>query len=89
MVNFDISSLQTADREFTRITETITEKYKCDWDDPVHESYGPYVKQMTAAHETFHSICGKAEDTVREMRTFDLEQTLKQADHLCEEAYRI
>ena len=40
----DLTPLSKNDAEYEELVSSVSEHYKCEWDDAVHDSYGIYVK---------------------------------------------
>jgi hypothetical protein len=58
----DLTPLKNNDSEFEKLVATIVERYKCEWDDVVHDSYASYVKQVQERSRQLRGIRCKSEE---------------------------
>lgn len=82
----DLSPLKNNDAEFQKITTAISEKFKCDWDDSIHDSYGKYVSFSQQCSQEVRSIRCKAESLTAEVEDLEIEKLKNRAAELCKEA---
>ena len=85
MNEFDFSPLINTDSCYERLVESIVEKYKCDWDDKIHDSFFPYVESMQENSLRIHEIRCKAETLGKEVEGLRIEEKIRKADNLCNE----
>ena len=81
----DLTRLINNDTRFKEETNKVEERYRCDWDDVVHDSYLRYVRQQKERAESIHSIRCKAESIVKEVEELKINDMLAKAKALCEE----
>jgi len=86
MKTVDLSPLKTNDTEFERLASSVEERFKCEWDDVVHDSYGLYVKQVQERARAIRTIRCKAETLVKEIEGLKVDELIKKAEYLCKEA---
>lgn len=86
MNSVDLTPLFENDIEFSEIKTTVEERFKCKWDDAVHDSYSLYVKQIVDRAESIHSIRSKAEEIAILVERLNVDKLFKEADSLCSEA---
>lgn len=82
----DLSPLKNNDAEFQKITTAISEKFKCDWDDSIHDSYGKYVSFSQQCSQDVRAIRCKAESITTEVEALEIENLKNRAAGLCKEA---
>ena len=46
MKSYDLTTLAVLDDQFRGLTDSLSERYKGNWDDKIHDSYLTYVKQV-------------------------------------------
>ena len=85
----DLTPLKNNDIEYEQLAANVSERYKCDWDDAVHDSYGVFVKQSNERRESIREIRLKAETLVKEVEGFDIDELARKGMILCREAERI
>ncbi len=86
MKTVDLSPLKINDSEYEELSKTISDKYECEWDDAVHESYGLYVSQIQEHSRAIHVIRCKAEALVEELEGLNVDEMISKAESLCEES---
>lgn len=86
MKDSDLSSLKENDVHYEKIVAALNERFKCEWDDPVHDSYAQYVKQLQEYSKEVKTIRRKAEALVEEVEGLKVDELKRKADALCEEA---
>ena len=86
MKTIDLSPLKNNDAEFQKVTEIISERFKCDWDDSIHDSYGRYVGHMQEHARKVKTIRCKAESLVTEAEALGIDNLIGRATALCREA---
>ncbi len=82
----DLTPLKNNDTEFEKLASAVTEHYKCDWDDAVHDSYGIYVKQVQERTRAIRVIRCKAEALAKEAEALRIDELARKAVNLCREA---
>ncbi|MCI8663049.1 MAG: hypothetical protein HFG69_07315 [Hungatella sp.] len=86
MKTYDFTPLKNNDTEYQKITDSVSERYKGDWDDRIHDSYLRYVKQTEELSLKVHIIRCKAETLEKEAEGLKIEELQRKADSLCREA---
>ena len=86
MKDVDLAPLREIDARFSVAVGEIESSYKCNWDDPVHDSYSAYVKQVRGLAESLKKSRNRAELLEKEADALNVEGLLKTADALCREA---
>lgn len=86
MKNIDLSPLIILDNEYGRLKDSVTDSFKGNWDDKIHDSYQRYVMQIQKYSQDVHAIRCKTESLKKEIEALDVDGLLKQADELCREA---
>lgn len=86
MKTVDISPLKDNDVEYGKLVSAVADKYKCEWDDTVHDSYGRYLSQIQENSRSVHTIRCKAEMIVQEMTNLKVDQISARVSSLCREA---
>jgi hypothetical protein len=82
----DLTPLKNNDIEYERLTASVSEHYKCEWDDAVHDSYGVYVKQVEERSRSIRVIRCKAEALAKEAEGLKIDELIRKAEILCREA---
>lgn len=86
MKNLDLSLLNDNDVQFEKFVAGVESAYKCDWDDPVHDSYSQYIKQIQELSREVRDIRCKVEALEKEADALDIDGLKKRTDALCREA---
>lgn len=86
MKEINLSPLIHSDIEYGKIVTKLGERFKCEWDDSVHDSYGLYIKQLQEYSREVHSIRCKAETLEREIADLKITELKKKVEILCREA---
>ena len=86
MRTVDLTPLKVNDSEFEKLVASVAERYKCEWDDAIHDSYGYYVKQVQERTNAIRSIRCKAEELAKEAEGLEVEELVKKTENLCREA---
>lgn len=86
MIITDLASLSNNDAEYEKLASSLSEHYKCEWDDAVHDSYGIYVKQVQESAHSVRTIRCKAEELAKEVESLEIDDLIKKALDLCKEA---
>lgn len=86
MKSVDLSPLNKNDTEFQRTVTELSGKYRCEWNDSVHDSFLQFVKTMEDHSQTLHRISGKAESIFSEVEQVDMDKLCSTADNLVSEA---
>lgn len=86
MNKLDISALVDIDNQYRELVDRLNERFHCNWDDAIHDSYGQYVKQMQEKTDAVHEIRVNAESLVKEIEDLRVDDLSGKADSLCGEA---
>lgn len=86
MKTVDLTPLKNNDVEYEQVAASVSEKYTCEWDDAVHDSYSVYVKQVEERNRSIRAIRCKAEALVKEAEGLKPDELIKKAALLCREA---
>ena len=89
MITVDLTPLKNNDIEFGQRALTVTERYKCDWDDAVHDSYSIYVRQVQERARSIRTIRCKAEELLKETEDLKIDEQVLKAGFLCREAENV
>jgi hypothetical protein len=82
----DLTPLKNNDTEYERLAASVSEHYKCEWDDVVHDSYGVYVKQVGERSRSIREIRCKAEVLAKEAEDLKIDELIRKTEILCREA---
>lgn len=82
----DLTPLANNDAEYEKLVLEVSEHYKCEWDDTVHDSYGIYVKQVQESSRSVRVIRCKAEVLAKEAESLGIDELIWKAKVLCKEA---
>ena len=85
----DLTPLSNNDAEYERLVSAVSEHYKCEWDDAIHDSYGIYVKQVQENAHSVRIIRCKTEELAKEAEGLGIEKKKKKAMDLCKEAGKV
>lgn len=85
----DLTPLKNNDAEYERLVSEVSDHYKCDWEDAVHDSYGVYVKQVQERSRAIRVIRCKAESLAKEAEALRIDELATKAVTLCREAESI
>lgn len=86
MKTVDITSIRDIDIQYEKIVSTLGERYKGEWDDAVHESYGRFVNQLYDLSREVKTIRCKVETLEKETEGLKIEELTRKAEILCKEA---
>lgn len=86
MKSVDLSPLNKNDTEFQKAVTELSGKYRCDWNDSVHDSFLPFVRTMEDHSQTLHRIGGKAESILSEVEKINMDELCSTANNLVSEA---
>ena len=89
MRTVDLTPLINNDHEYEKAYLNISKKYKCNWDDTVHDSYLRLVKDIQEYSSNIHRIRCKAESLEKEAEALNIDSMMIKADNLCREANSI
>lgn len=84
-----LSPLKQNSVEYQTLVEKVSQSYKCEWTDDVHESYGMFVKQTQLMSQEINEVYNKSDLIQKEINELKLELMIKKADVLCAEAKTI
>ncbi len=85
----DLTPLKNNDAEFEKLASAVTEQYKCDWNDAVHDSYGIFVKQVQDRARSIRVVRCKAEELAKEAEGLKIDELIRKAANLCREAENV
>lgn len=86
MSEVDLSPLIEVDNQFKKAVTDAEDKYKGDWDDPVHDSYRGLNAKLDEDSRNLHTIRCQAETIKKELYGLKVEELISRADSLCMEA---
>ncbi len=86
MQSINLDQILRNESEFTDISYTIENRYRCDWNDEVHDSFWVYVQEQKKASENIHNIREKAYKIQEEAESLEIESMLSEIDRICMEA---
>ena len=81
----DLTPLKNNDTEYERLAASVSERYKCEWDDAVHDSYGVYVRQVDERSRSVRVIRCKAEALAKEAEGLKIDELIRKTAILCRE----
>lgn len=85
----DLTPLKNNDAEFEKLASAVTDHYKCDWNDAVHDSYGVFVKQVQERSRSIRVVRCKAEELAKEAEGLKIDEQIRKAASLCREAENV
>lgn len=86
MKALDLTSIRDVDIQYEKIVNAVEERFKGEWDDSVHESYGRYIHQLQEMARQVKTIRCKVETIEKEAEDLKTDEIAKSADDLCKEA---
>ncbi len=89
MKNVDLNPLIVNDQAYSKLAMAIKERYKCNWDDPVHDSYRTFVKETDDRSEKLQELRIKAETLKARMEEHDVAGLVDETEKLWIEAQSI
>ena len=84
MKTVNLSMLKANDSEYEELVKKVEQKYECEWDDAVHESYQLYVQQVQEYGSKIHIIRCKAESLAEEIAGLNVDGMIQRAEALCD-----
>ncbi len=85
----DLTPLKNNDAEFEKLASAVTDHYKCDWNDAVHDSYGSFVKQVQERSRSIRVVRCKAEELEKEAEGLKIDEQIRKTASLCREAENV
>lgn len=87
MITKDISHIKKVSDDYQRLSSNLSQKYKGQWDDPIHDSFVNYNKQVADSSEfitmVFDSVKNIAESlTDNKDLIADANEVLSEAESL-------
>ncbi len=85
----ELENLKDFELKYKNAVMQLEERHKCNWDDPVHDSFGIYTRQID---ELFHKVselkCG-IESVVNEVNELNINEMKERAKNLVTEANQL
>ena len=88
-MKIDITAIKENDTQYSQNVHETEDRYKCEWDDSIHGTYGVLVKQLLENAEKVKNVRCKAETLQKEIEGLDIDGLKEKADTLCKEAEAI
>lgn len=85
MTEFDWDLLFKNDEEYQGIADAVSEYFRGEWDDEIHDSFHEYVIQVQELSSRLHGICLAAREMGDEMVILDVDTLNKLTDDLWRE----
>lgn len=89
MKTVDLTPLKNNDIEYEQLAVHVSEQYRCDWDDVVHDSYSIYVNQVVERSRSVRAIRCKAEELAKDAKELKIDELIRKAALLCREAENV
>ncbi len=89
MNRVDITPLIDNGRQYSEISQRLSDRYECEWDDDVHDSFRGYVKQVQEYAGDLKEICNRTEILNKEVEELGLDEIIQDANDLCRKAETI
>jgi len=86
MRTVDLTPLKDNDTQYEKIVVELANRFKCEWDDSIHDSYDLYVRQLQEHTKEVRAIRCKAETLEKEAEELKVDEIKKMADVLFREA---
>ena len=85
MKSYDLTTLAVLDDQFRGLTDSLSERYKGNWDDKIHDSYLTYVKQVQELSLKLHEIRCRAHSLDRAINALNIDEIEQTAMSLRQE----
>ena len=85
----DLAELAANEREYLKVVATIEQRYKCRWEDELHDSFRRYVDQEIEMSEGVQGIRTGAEEIDRNIDDLDIDGLLRHSEEISREAETI
>ena len=82
----DLSKIKRCDSEYNKLLSDLSNSYDCNWNDPIHDSYLNYLKQIQDIHNEIHSINYDMNVLNKELEDLHIDEVKNETDNLCREA---
>lgn len=82
MTEFDWSPLIKNDADYRMLSEAVSDYYRGDWDDEIHDSFHDYVREVQRQSNQLHRICLSAQKMGDEMEALNIEVLEKTTETL-------
>ena len=83
MDRINIASMIDIENKYRDLVESLEEKYKCNWDDEIHDSFINYVNQIRECFEAIHEIRCKMEELEQEVEELLINDIIEKSSDLC------
>lgn len=78
--------ISDASQEYIRLYDSMVEKYKCEWDDKVHDSFGLYKNKISDCVDRLAKVMKNAERIESKVKEIEDEGVVERCRDLCSEA---
>lgn len=89
MRTVDLTPLIENDREYEKASSVVSDRFKSNWEDSVHDTYLRFVKEIRGYSDSIHRIRCKTESLAKEAEALNVDGILAKAESLCREANSI
>lgn len=83
MKSIDISQIKKVNLDFQNMSADLIQSHKGQWDDPVHDSFADFNKQIKTSSETVSKIYNSTNDIAN--ASFDNQDLISKADSVLHE----
>lgn len=82
----DLSILIDCDQEYNRLYSVLEDKYNCEWDDKVHDSFARYKSMINRYSDRINMTRQNAENIKRKIEAIESKNIIERYKDLCAEA---
>lgn len=79
----DLDPLNRNYDEYEKKVETVTERFKCEWEDSVHDSYKLYLEDIEEFQHNIGRIRDLANELLNDLDIMDVDQLISETESLC------
>ena len=83
MISIDISQINKVSLEYQKMSADLIQNHKGLWDDPVHDSFVEYNKQIKSSNENISKIYDSTNDVAS--TAFNNQELISKADSVLNE----
>lgn len=85
----ELNNLKEFEIKYKNAVMQLEERYKCNWDDPVHDSFGVYLRQIKDSSQKVSEIKCDIESVVNEVNELNIDDMKERAKNLVTEANQL
>ena len=81
-MNCNIETLGKEIKQLASAADGLQASYQCDWNDEVHESYGPYISSCKENAMAIVSAFSKGNNVCAKLNALKIDESIQQAESI-------